>query len=88
MDKVVDFLDIVKEGKVIMLLGHAWVRRQVRHCCFIIGPTGAGKTEIWRSLEMALIAVGEDRLCVCRNRLWVWVCPPSWARARTANGSR
>jgi len=34
--------------------------RQVRHCCFIIGPTGAGKTEIWRSLEMSLIAIGED----------------------------
>ena len=33
---------------------------QVRHCCFIIGPTGAGKTEIWRSLEMSLIAIGED----------------------------
>ncbi|CAE7303949.1 ODA4 [Symbiodinium necroappetens] len=44
LDKVVDFLDILK----------------VRHCCFIIGPTGAGKTEIWRSLEMALIAIGED----------------------------
>ncbi|CAJ1459802.1 unnamed protein product, partial [Effrenium voratum] len=44
VDKVVDFLDILK----------------VRHCCFIIGPTGAGKTEIWRSLEMALIATGED----------------------------
>lgn len=44
IDKVVDFLDILK----------------VRHCCFIIGPTGAGKTEIWRSLEMTLIAIGED----------------------------
>ncbi|CAL1167896.1 unnamed protein product [Cladocopium goreaui] len=44
IDKVVDFLDILK----------------VRHCCFIIGPTGAGKTEIWRSLEMSLIAIGED----------------------------
>lgn len=43
IDKVVDFLDILK----------------VRHCCFIIGPTGAGKTEIWRSLEMSLIAIGE-----------------------------
>eukprot|EP00931_Biecheleriopsis_adriatica_P003888 TRINITY_DN10563_c0_g2_i1.p1 TRINITY_DN10563_c0_g2~~TRINITY_DN10563_c0_g2_i1.p1 ORF type:complete len:2985 (-),score=661.93 TRINITY_DN10563_c0_g2_i1:306-8801(-) len=44
VDKVVDFLDILK----------------VRHCCFIIGPTGAGKTEIWKSLKGALQRSGED----------------------------
>eukprot|EP00435_Cladocopium_sp_Y103_P059660 s217_g21.t1 len=74
IDKVVDFLDILK----------------VRHCCFIIGPTGAGKTEIWRSLEMSLIAIGED----CR---WEQVNPKAitadelygiFQKARSGSGIR
>jgi len=32
----------------------------VRHCCFIIGPTGCGKTECWMSLMKACQAVGQD----------------------------
>ncbi|CAE8644925.1 unnamed protein product [Polarella glacialis] len=42
--KVADLLDIL----------------QVRHCCFIIGPTGCGKTETWKSLSGALKSTNQD----------------------------
>jgi len=32
----------------------------VRHCMFIIGPTGCGKTEVWKTLLAARKEVGED----------------------------
>jgi dynein heavy chain len=32
----------------------------VRHCCFIIGPTGCGKTECWMSLMEAVKEIGQD----------------------------
>merc|ERR1719424_2499533 len=33
---------------------------QVRHCCFIIGPTGCSKTECWKSLLDAVKDLGQD----------------------------
>jgi dynein heavy chain len=34
----------------------------VRHCCFIIGPTGCSKTECWKSLLDALREIGQEGL--------------------------
>merc|ERR1719424_871021 len=34
----------------------------VRHCCFIIGPTGCGKSETWKSLLDAVRAIGQEGL--------------------------
>jgi dynein heavy chain len=33
---------------------------EVRHCMFIIGPTGCGKTEVWKTLMESLKASGKD----------------------------
>ncbi|CAK0903564.1 unnamed protein product [Prorocentrum cordatum] len=33
---------------------------EVRHCMFIIGPTGCGKTEVWKTLMEALKETGSD----------------------------
>lgn len=33
---------------------------EVRHCMFIIGPTGCGKTQVWKTLMDSLKDVGED----------------------------
>jgi len=32
----------------------------VRHCCFIIGPTGCGKTETWKTLLDCCRDIGQD----------------------------
>ena len=32
----------------------------VRHCCFIIGPSGSSKTETWKSLMVSLKEIGQD----------------------------
>jgi dynein heavy chain len=32
----------------------------VRHCCFIIGPSGCSKTEVWKSLMMSVKEIGQD----------------------------
>eukprot|EP00928_Gymnodinium_smaydae_P023763 TRINITY_DN1947_c0_g1_i2.p1 TRINITY_DN1947_c0_g1~~TRINITY_DN1947_c0_g1_i2.p1 ORF type:complete len:4562 (+),score=1174.36 TRINITY_DN1947_c0_g1_i2:66-13751(+) len=32
----------------------------VRHCMFIIGPTGCGKSEVWRTLMESLRSIGQD----------------------------
>lgn len=42
--------------KVVGMLGILGVR----HCMFIIGPTGCGKTEVWKTLLEARKEVGED----------------------------
>jgi len=34
----------------------------VRHCCFIIGPSGCSKTETWKSLLQAVKEIGQDGL--------------------------
>ena len=44
--KVVGLLDILR----------------VRHCCFIIGPPGSGKTAVWKTLMDALRAMGQEGL--------------------------
>jgi len=44
---------IIKVVGMIGILG-------VRHCMFIIGPTGCGKTEVWKTLLDARKEVGED----------------------------
>jgi dynein heavy chain len=31
----------------------------VRHCCFIIGPPGSSKTEVWKSLLFAVKSIGQ-----------------------------
>ncbi|CAK0838245.1 unnamed protein product [Prorocentrum cordatum] len=33
---------------------------EVRHCMFIIGPTGCGKTEVWKTLMEAQKKIGKD----------------------------
>jgi len=33
---------------------------EVRHCCFIIGPAGSGKTETWRVLSRAMTSIGQE----------------------------
>ena len=35
---------------------------EVRHCCFIIGPAGSGKTEAWKTLSNAMIETGQETL--------------------------
>jgi dynein heavy chain len=42
--------------KVVGLLGILGVR----HCCFLIGPTGCGKTETWKTLLDCCKSIGED----------------------------
>jgi dynein heavy chain len=32
----------------------------VRHCCFIIGPPGCGKTTVWKTLLQSLKRFGQD----------------------------
>ena len=32
----------------------------VRHCCFIIGPPGSAKTQVWKTLMDTLKAMGQD----------------------------
>lgn len=32
----------------------------VRHCCFIIGPPGCGKTTVWKTLLQSLKRIGQD----------------------------
>jgi dynein heavy chain len=34
----------------------------VRHCCFIIGPSGCSKSEVWRSLLDSVKSIGQDGL--------------------------
>merc|ERR1740138_264280 len=55
-------IDVVKSrglqadpGFIIKIVGLLDILN-VRHCCFIIGPTGCGKTETWKSLLDALRA--------------------------------
>ena len=43
LDKVVDFLDILKEGKVIMLLGHAWYGVRFGIAASLSGPRARGR---------------------------------------------
>ncbi len=31
----------------------------VRHCCFVIGPAGCSKTEVWKSLMISLLEIGQ-----------------------------
>ncbi len=33
---------------------------EVRHCCFIIGPAGSGKTEVWKMLGAAFTETGAE----------------------------
>jgi dynein heavy chain len=33
---------------------------EVRHCCFIIGPPGCGKTSVWKTLGKTHINKGEE----------------------------
>lgn len=33
---------------------------EVRHCCFVIGPPGCGKTAVWKTLIKTYINAGED----------------------------
>ena len=33
---------------------------EVRHCCFVIGPPGSGKTAVWKTLTKSYINGGED----------------------------
>lgn len=33
---------------------------EVRHCCFIIGPPGCGKTAVWKTLAKTFTNKGED----------------------------
>lgn len=33
---------------------------EVRHCCFVIGPPGSGKTAVWKTLIKSYINGGED----------------------------
>jgi len=33
---------------------------EVRHCCFIIGPPGCGKTTVWKTLLQSLKRFGQD----------------------------
>jgi dynein heavy chain len=42
--------------KVVSLLDILFVR----HCCFIIGPPGSSKTEVWKSLLGACKSIGQD----------------------------
>lgn len=32
----------------------------VRHCCFLIGPPGCGKTQVWKTLGKTMNAMNED----------------------------
>eukprot|EP01022_Parablepharisma_sp_SALTPOND_P010884 TRINITY_DN144_c0_g3_i1.p1 TRINITY_DN144_c0_g3~~TRINITY_DN144_c0_g3_i1.p1 ORF type:complete len:4665 (-),score=723.90 TRINITY_DN144_c0_g3_i1:29991-43985(-) len=40
---------------------------EVRHCCFIIGPAGSGKTEAWRVLANSMTHIGQETLCEVVN---------------------
>jgi dynein heavy chain len=42
--------------KVVSLLDILFVR----HCCFIIGPPGSSKTEVWKSLLESVKSIGQD----------------------------
>ena len=33
---------------------------EVRHCCFVIGPPGSGKTTVWKTLAKTFINKGEE----------------------------
>ncbi|CAD7941439.1 unnamed protein product [Amoebophrya sp. A120] len=44
--------------KVVSLLDILFVR----HCCFIIGPGGCSKTEVWKSLMAAVKEIGQEGL--------------------------
>jgi dynein heavy chain len=33
---------------------------EVRHCCFVIGPPGCGKTAVWKTLARSMTNKGED----------------------------
>lgn len=33
---------------------------EVRHCCFVIGPPGSGKTAVWKTLLKSYMNSGED----------------------------
>jgi dynein heavy chain len=44
--------------KVVGMLGIL----EVRHCMFIIGPTGCGKTEVWKTLMDSMRSIGKDGL--------------------------
>jgi dynein heavy chain len=46
-------------GFIVKIVGLLDILR-VRHSCFIIGPTGCGKSETWKSLLHALRASGQE----------------------------
>jgi dynein heavy chain len=61
-------IDVVKsrglqadQGFILKIVGLADILK-VRHCCFIIGTTGCGKSETWKSLAESLRSVGQDGL--------------------------
>ncbi len=48
-----------EEGFVVKCIQLAEIL-EVRHCCFIIGPAGSGKTEVWRTLSFAMTEIGQE----------------------------
>jgi dynein heavy chain len=61
-------IDVVKsrglqadQGFIMKIVGLNDILK-VRHCCFIIGTTGCGKSETWKSLAESLRSVGQDGL--------------------------
>ena len=48
-----------EEGFVVKCIQLAEIL-EVRHCCFIIGPAGSGKTEVWKTLTYAMTEIEQE----------------------------
>lgn len=53
-------MGLVNEYSFILKIVQLKEILEVRHCCFIIGPPGCGKTEVWKTLARSLTNKGED----------------------------
>jgi len=56
----------IEDGFVLKCIQLAEIL-EVRHCCFIIGPAGSGKTETWKTLSASMTEIGQETLYECLN---------------------